>query len=89
MPALPLLLLLLLLLLQASCAALLQDGGAGALGTLVGENSTAGWWNVKWDAGGSAARYRVGANNRYDLAVSVLHAAEPLAIKHAGVSVRL
>lgn len=39
-----------------------QDGGQGKRGTLVG-NAGAGWWRVKWDAGGSNTYRVVGAHD--------------------------
>lgn len=47
---------------------LIQDGGASKLGTVTGPTyiNSNNWLNVKWD-NGNTNRYRMGAENSYDL----------------------
>lgn len=43
-----------------------QDGGAGKTGTLMREQRQV-WWSVRWDESGQTNRYRVGADDKFDL----------------------
>ena len=47
---------------------LLQDGGAGQLGTVTCPGSYAGYFDVQWD-NGYTCDYRMGAEGDYELEI--------------------
>ena len=46
-----------------------QDGCSGSSGVIIGAVDSEGWVPVRW-SNGSSNKYRVGANDKYDLKFS-------------------